>query len=261
MRLSPPKRFSISKEGNRPEECEDGSRIVYPAGIDAFKKARIALSDGASESAFADVWAKILTEAFAVGPFDITGPTCQGGVTAQSALENWLEPCQRKWDNAVPWSRLPWHGEAKARAGALATLLVVTIAPNGPRSLSWQAAAVGDSCLFVVRNDGLLVSFPLEDATQFNNTPELICSNPANNRGLGKQIRWSWGECAAGDLFILASDALACWILERSATGEKPWQTLLALDSPARWDEWVRAQRHEHTMKNDDTTLIIVKVT
>ena len=37
----------------------------------------------------------------------------------------------------------------------------------------------------------------------------------------------------------------------------KPWQTLLSLDSPQRWGDWVRAQG---AMRNDDTTLIPLQV-
>ena len=254
MPLSPPKRFSTPKAGNRAEECEDYAQIVYPAGKDGLNTARIALADGASESAFARSWAQILTEAFVRRPIDLTGPT-------ESTLESWLAPGQQEWDRKVPWDRIPWHGEAKARAGALATLLVLSIEPRRSGRPSWRAVAVGDSCLFVVRDNELLLSFPLEDPAAFNNTPDLICSNPANNRGLGEQVRRHQGECVAGDLFILASDALACWILERTAAGGKPWEMFLALDSNESWDDWVKAQRSEHTIKNDDTTLIIVKVT
>ena len=254
MPLSPPRRFSTPKAGNRADECEDDSRVVYPASKYGLNSARIALSDGASESAFAKPWAQILTEAFVRRPFDLSNPT-------QCALESWLAPGQQEWDKKVPWDRIPWHGEAKARAGALATLLALSIEPNRQGRPSWQAVAVGDSCLFIVRGDALLLSFPLEDPAAFNNTPALICANPANNRGLGEQVRRSQGECAEGDLFIMASDALACWILERAAAGEKPWKTLWAVDSPGSWDDWVQTQRHERSMKNDDTTLIIVKVT
>ena len=45
------------------------------------------------------------------------------------------------------------------------------------------------------------------------------------------------GECAAGDFLILASDALACWFLNRNADGEKPWETLFTLDQ-AGWSDW-----------------------
>ena len=63
----------------------------------------------------------------------------------------------------------------------------------------------------------------------------------------------------AGDLFILASDALACWILARNDEGQKPWETLLALDSVG-WAAWVEEQRSAGAMRNDDTTLVTISV-
>lgn len=253
MPLSPPKRFSTPKAGNRAEECEDDSRVVYPAGKYGLNTARIAVSDGASESAFAKSWAEILTEAFVRKPPDLSD-------LSGSTLEEWLTPSQQEWDKKVPWDRIPWHGEAKARAGALATLLGLTVGPDKSGHMFWQAIAVGDSCLFVIRNDELVVSFPLEDAAQFNNTPGLICSNPANNRELFEQVRLGEGKFEAGDLFIIASDALACWILECSKSENRPWDTLRDLGSKESWLGWVQAHRRDRSLKNDDTTLIIVEV-
>ena len=40
MPLSPPKRFSTPKAGNRAEECEDDSRVVYPAGQYGLEKSQ-----------------------------------------------------------------------------------------------------------------------------------------------------------------------------------------------------------------------------
>ena len=212
------------------------------------------VADGASESAFAREWANILTNAFVDRPLDLC---CLTGDT----LGTWLLPAQGEWHSAIPWDRLPWHGEAKARAGAFATLLglIIGSAPDDPQCLSWQALAVGDSCLFVIRDDRLWLSFPLEDAAEFDNSPALVCSNPANAGGLWESVRLSSGECASGDLLVLATDALACWFLARYAAGEKPWETLLALDSSG-WDAWVGEQRRGRFMRNDDTTLVIIEV-
>ena len=256
MILQPPKKLWSAKAGNRPEECEDASRVVYPHRIGASGRrlARAAVSDGASESAFAGEWAHALTDAFAARPPDLSGLT-------EESFTAWLSPAQDDWHSGVPWDRLPWHGEAKAKAGAFATLLGLTVhaAPNDARRLSWRAAAVGDSCLFIVRDDRLRLSFPLEDAAEFDNNPALLCSNPANAGKLGEELRLHSGQCAAGDVFILATDALACWFLARHAAGEKPWETLLALDS-SEWDDWVERQRQAGTMRNDDTTLVAIKV-
>ena len=257
MPLKPPKTWRLSKEGNRPEECEDAFRVVYPSRTGPGTGAEIAratVCDGASESAFAREWAEILANAFVDRPLDLSGLT-------EDSMKTWLKRSQEEWHGGIPWDRIPWHGEAKARAGAFATLLGLTIQadPETPRQLSWQAVAVGDSCLFVVRNDRLLLSFPLEDAGQFDNNPALVCSNPANSQRLWEEVRLESGECAPGDRFILASDALAAWFLASYSAGEKPWETLLKLDASER-DGWVEEKRRERSMRNDDTTLLIIDV-
>ena len=257
MGLRPARRFQTAKAGNRPDECEDADLTMYPyaGGSYGGGPARIALSDGASESAFARQWAQILSRDFVRRPLDLSsldGP----------ALAGWLEPCEREWSRAVPWERIPWHGEAKTRAGAVATLLGLTVdlTPGPYGTFPWQAVAVGDCCLFVVRDDALAVSFPLEDSGQFNNTPSLVCSNPANNGGLWSRVHQLQGEFRPGDLILLASDALACWILQERESGGRPWEALLSLDSESQWSGWVETQRSQRTMRNDDTTLIAVAV-
>ena len=254
--LQPPRRFWLPKAGNRPDEYEDASRTVYPQrmGDSGRRRVRAAVSDGASDSAFSREWANVLTDAFVDRPLDLCGLT-------EDSLYEWLASAQEEWNADVPWDRIPWHGEAKTRIGAFATLIGLTIgaAPDNSQRLFWHAVAVGDSCLFIVRNDQLWLSFPLEDAAQFDNSPELVCSNPANAGELWEAVRRRRGKCASGDWIILASDALAAWFLTRNAAGEKPWNTLLALNSSG-WDTWVQEQRREGLIRNDDTTLVIIKV-
>ena len=256
MDLQPPQKLQSPKSGNRPDECEDDCRVVYPLrlGYEGKNTARIALADGASESAFARDWAQILAKDFVERPLNLSD-------LAPDCLEQWLAPCQEKWNRAVPWERIPWHGEAKSRYGALATLLALTIArrSGNPSRLNWQAIAVGDSCLFLIRQDELILSFPLDAAAQFNNTPALLCGNPANNGLVWDSVQQTGGTCQAGDIFILASDALSGWLLAQYAAGERSWQTLLALTS-TRWEPWVQEQRQARLMRNDDTTLVIVRV-
>ena len=256
MALRPPIRFWLSKAGNSPDEYEDASLVVYPQwiGVSGRRTARAAVSDGASESAFAREWANVLTDAFVSRPPDI-------GDLTKDSLYDWLAPAQEAWHVDVPWDRIPWHGETKARAGAFATLLGLTAgaSPGNSQRLRWQAVAVGDSCLFLVRGGRLLLSFPLEDAAEFDNNPALVCSSPDNMGDLWENVRQDSGECVAGDSFILASDALACWFLARNDAGEKPWETLLALDSSG-WSAWVEEQRRAGLIRNDDMTLVIIRV-
>ncbi len=256
MPLRPPTKFWLPKAGNRSDEYEDASRVVYPQRIGASGRglARVAVTDGASESAFAREWANVLTDAFVSRAPDLNG-------LSPDSLSEWLEPAQEEWHDQVPWDRIPWHGEAKARAGAFATLLGLTIGAKSPRSgvLSWQALAIGDCCLFVVRDDYLQISFPLETHAEFDNNPALVCSNPTSIEGLWEEVRQDGGECVAGDLIIVATDAIACWFLAKYHAGEKPWETLAELKSSG-WDEWVAVQRREGLMRNDDTTVVIIEV-
>ena len=98
----------------------------------------------------------------------------------------------------------------------------------------------------------------MDESSQFNNTPGLICSNSANNNGLWEQVRQLRGEIRTGDVVILASDALAAWLLQECESHGRPWETLLSMDAD-EWEGWVQAQRAERSMRNDDTTLIIIK--
>ncbi len=251
MAMLKTRRLETAKAGNRPEECEDASGIRFSES----GPARVAVSDGASESAFARDWARILARAFVSRPMPLDG-------LDGASFNEWLVPCEEEWNGVVPWGRIPWHGQAKTRTGAMATLLGLTFDPaSSPEGgHRWEAVAIGDCCMFVVRDDALSLSFPLIESGQLNNNPPLICSNPANNAGIGERVHRMQGDCLPGDLVLLTSDALAGWFLREHEAGEKPWRTLMSLDSYEAWRAWVDEQRNGRTMRNDDTTLVSVEV-
>ncbi len=245
--------FQIHKAGNHEDEYED----AWQVGPSCSRPARIALCDGASESAFARNWAQILSDAFVNRSLYLP-------ILDEQALAKWLEPCQTEWSDEVPWENLPWHGEAKTRAGAMATLLGMeldwTSDPSGAL-VSWQAVAVGDSCLFIVRDDALAFSFPVKESSEFNTTPSLICSVKARNGQLWKRVHQEKGKCFPGDMILLASDGISCWFLKEHEDGRKPWDVLLSLyDNPTQWNGWIEDLRSDKAMRNDDTTLIVLKV-
>lgn len=239
------------KTGERLDDCEDFAQVAIPYGDGI---TRIAVCDGATESAFAKEWARILTQNFVRRPLSI--PSMDG-----PSFSKWLEPCSNQWDGIVPWERIPWHGRAKTRAGAFATLLGMTIGQirDNPGMYSWNAIAIGDTCLFIVRDQTLLISFPLGNSNEFNNSPILVSSNQDSNVGIWPRVQRQWGKCQPGDWIIVASDALARWILEAVESGGNPWETLAPLNSRT-WEGWVQCRRDERVMHNDDTTLISLTV-
>ena len=258
--LLPPQRFITPKPGNPPGECEDQSRVAYPynpldSSLGGVNLARLAVCDGASESAFAQLWAATLAQQFVARPPDLARLDYRG-------LTQWLAPAQQQWYERVPWERVKWHGKAKAERGAFATLLGLqfSVVPGRSSGLFWQAVAVGDSCLFLIRDDRLALSFPMAGAAEFGNTPPLVGSVVAANSGLPRQLPKVSGQCAPGDIFLLATDALSEWLLREYGLGREPWRELLPLRTPAEWDEWLAAKRSARQIKHDDTTLLIIQV-
>src|SRR5262245_52099325 len=224
--------FGVPKRGNLASEYEDAHRAAPDQG-------RFAIADGASESWYAGVWARLIVDEYVVNP-----------VTPAEQWEAWLPPVQERWLRAISGRPVPWYGEDKVREGAFATFLGVDIGIAGcddhPR---WEAVAVGDSCLFVVRDGQLQEAFPIKQSADFGNEPCLLGSRapPGDVRDHRKESR-AGGEWRPGDRIWLMTDALAHWFLRRTEGGSRPWEAvgdLLAMtpagDAFARWVENLRA--------------------
>ena len=129
-------------------------------------------------------------------------------------IHDWLKPAQQAWHQSVQWDTVPWHGIDKARQGAVATFLGITIQPNDDHTLTIQSIAVGDCELFVIDpDDQVTFNFPLVEASKFNNRPDLICSHPKNNVNLDQQVKRATISILPHDRVILTTDALAEWML------------------------------------------------
>jgi hypothetical protein len=250
----------MPKRGNSTEEYEDAF---------AHSGRTVAVADGASESSYCEIWAQSLVRSFveASPDFPKLGPP---------GLEAWLEPLQSEWSNRIPWDRLPWYAEEKARNGAYAAFLGLRFADgiepakkagfwsrwfgraksNGPR---WQAVAVGDCCLFQARGGELVKAFPLTLAEQFTSRPLLLSSRVDQNRMAWSTLQTTDGEFREGDLFIVATDALAQWILTPDREGKPRWSRLAALRDEAEFARFVEERRGAGELRNDDTTLVVCK--
>ena len=122
--------FRVPKRGHDLAECQDACAI----GV-----GRVAVADGAAESANAGLWARMLVEEFVAVREELAWPGWIAGVQSRFA------DAVRRPTDAEP---LPWYLEGRYDQGAFATFLGLSF---GARS--WQAVAVGDSCLFQVRDD------------------------------------------------------------------------------------------------------------
>jgi hypothetical protein len=230
--------FRVAKAGHAGEECEDAADFDLQRG-------RFAIADGASESAFAGLWARLLVRAFVAAP---AGPDRWA----------WLPAARLRWAAEVSVKPLAWFTQNKVGQGDFATFLGLTVGTSDGRGPPpWQACAVGDSCLFHVREGRLRHAFPLGRSEQFGNSPCLVGSHDAPLRSIGERQ----GHCWEGDQLWLMTDALARWFLREVEAGRRPWAELAALRLDSRpepaafaaWVEWLRVRRN---LGNDDVTLL-----
>jgi hypothetical protein len=74
-------------------------------------------------------------------------------------------------------------------------------------------------------------------------------------------LKISSGTLQVGDTLYFATDALAAWLVGRSAIdGGQCWQDLAALQHPAEFQRFVAIERNSRRMKNDDITLLRVQI-
>ena len=223
--------FVVQKAGHSFTECEDIWGYVQKE-----EGAAIALADGATESSFAQEWAGLLVNNFVQD------------LPIECELIPWLKGLQKQWLLWLSAQELPWFAKRKAATGAFATFISLWLSKQ-----NWRVTAVGDSCLFVVRDRQLITSFPQKSSRDFNNSPALIGTHL---RPELLQILTMQGDLQIGDRFYLTTDAIACWILRQIEANQNPWVKLEQISSQDLWVDWVNQLRDRREIANDDTTLL-----
>ena len=266
------------KSGSSEQECEDAAYSWQSdeAGVDSAGRTvaslYAAVSDGASGSLLARDWATLLV-ADAVESMRLAGDWWEELATFVRDL---MERSALHWDafltryqaeRAAQGRPITWYEQPGLEKGAFATVLGAeiraTVLEDGTTRWFWYAFALGDSCLFQLRDGRLLDSFPLCAVEEFGITPQLLGSRNHDVRLVAERMRVAHGELLPGDELLLTTDALAAWMLSRKARGEA--EQASALPAFAAFDQrdfadWVDDQRARARMRNDDVTLVRARV-
>lgn len=147
----------------------------------------------------------------------------------------------------------------KARKGACATFLGIQINYNNK---TFYCLWIGDSCIFQIRAKKIIKALP--NIKNFTNHPELLKSIMTRDEILFKsqnQNKWEYG-----DVFLLATDALAEWVVRNE--GNEHWNKFLSYfvekeSSDVTYDffyKWVVNKRLKKMIEDDDTTCCILRV-
>lgn len=242
--------FSLPKIG----ELERNIQDRYENSPDC---SLVALADGASTSLYPQKWAEILVKSFchnvAENPIE----------SIRRSHEEWLQPSQEIWrqyylTKLQSPNRKWWQGGSEIKNRGSATFLGLRLQNLEHFAKSqWQAVAVGDTCLFKLeRETSNLFAFPLTAAREFKGTALCFESLP-EYASFPPQFITGWYEC--GDIFLLATDALAQWLLaDYEAQGEE-WKKMFQFENRADFAISIDKLRQQKLIKNDDTTLVLVR--
>jgi len=227
--------LAVPKGGASTDEYEDAAAVREEAW-----PVRAAVADGATESAFARPWAETLA-----------GGLCTIEITPDALLDT-LPDWRSSWTEAHAdrMVELPWYGAAKTREGAFATLLGLELRREG----HWRAISVGDGLLVHLRDDAVRRTWPYASPEDFTNRPALLASRHGHPSPDADDCRAVTGTWTKDDTFLLATDAVAAWLLR---TGPEKAQTWTADD----FREAVDSARAEGSLRNDDSTLLMLTPT
>lgn len=247
------------REVDKPRDYEDASAHSEKAG-------RAVIADGVSTAIFSRTWARLLTR---------TAVTSTPDTTDSAAMAAWLEPLQREWKREIGYDAIArdWIRGPKVRSvGGQATFLVVEIEPMhdgaGPgipgEEYKLVVHALGDCCLFVVRDGEKVLSFPMTDAEGYAAGPHAL-SSIAKNVPYAERFLHLEDRCRAGDLLVACTDAIGLWAMQEYEAGKAvDWMRYWQDD--AAWQADIVALRARgpndpgNRMRVDDCTLLLMQV-
>ena len=238
--------FIIHKEAESLDDCQD-------ACAQNDEKGRYAIADGVTRSFFPKEWATLLVEDFCKS-INLS--------SAKTDWQGWMVPIQQKWyervEEKVSERNLFFLTNSfNSQESAVSTFIGIEFNKDND---TWEAMIVGDSCLFH-KSDSGFKSYLIENSADFTNYPEVFASFAKDNHSEPKFIR---GNANPGDTFILATDALAKWILEHKEIEklDAALDRLKAMETDEKFYQFVHEARHDEAicLVNDDVTLVLISV-
>jgi len=247
--------LTVAKDADYPDENQDASSFDNVTG-------RAAIADGVSSGAFSKLWAQTISQQFVTSGIDFD----------KTEFPEWLNEAREMWAAGIDWDKLNYFQKKKLKQtnGGYTTLFWIEIkqAQNDSEtdttsesepSFQLQYFSVGDCNCFHVRNGKLIDYFTWTDPEDFGSRPASLGST---DLGHDNEVQIKTGErtCLADDCIILATDALAEYLVKEIVddTGFD-WTSFQKFTEP-EFKEWVTQLRLSHQIERDDTTTVLIHV-
>jgi serine/threonine protein phosphatase PrpC len=233
------------KENESITDCQDYFQINKDANC-------FAIADGASQSFYPSIWAKLLVDNF-----------CQNPDIDRENWKDWLKPIQEKWlldieervEKAKAENKPTWvesYNGLNARRSATSTFIGLQFTKDRVK-----VSIIGDSCLFILNKKQLEKAYLLESSIDFNDRPEYLASYDKDNHFEPKVF---YRDLQDDIYLILATDALSEYIFKGEEHKESIFPAILNISEEQHFQDFVESARNRDSikMKNDDVALIVL---
>lgn len=260
--------FMLPKEGEPLVECQDryalnGEQRCY------------AVADGVGGSFVSGPWARMLAQGF-VEHGGIFGEKEDFFYWLETCGQEWLRWMQQRWAPTMNTLRMlngdsPGDWSEDISQGAQSTLIGCTflrsVEPNGQQSMHAHVFAVGDGEFLLFRPNpsggwGLVIGFPFLNPNEFDSRPDTLVSLPRADL-----IERSWQQHKTirvpvfpNDVVVLATDALAKWLLQQVQLNTGACNRLLALADVSAFEAFIRHAVPHGQIDDDDLTMLILPI-
>lgn len=250
--ITEPRSFIIPKEGYDSRKCADKAASHEQLG-------RYAVADGVSRSFLPARWAEILVTRFVGQQRDFENPP---------EFMNWLLACSNEWK---AWAE-QWIQETKQRGlnedwdsrlqeGAQATFVGCSLIKRNGNTIA-RVFAVGDANFFlfhpVIPGEWECYPFPLQKPEDFSSLTDTLWTPLKRIQHAAELLKVQEFPIQPGDCIVLATDALARWIL--TPVGQSCWNEVLHITAFSAFWELVQRERQRSTMEVDDTTMLVIPI-
>lgn len=228
----------VPKDSSFPDAIED-ALLIGDRGI-------IAVSDGASESFDSKTWAHLLTTKF---------------VHLPALSPKWLADAISDYFDRFDLSQMSWSKQSAFERGSFASLLGIE---QNAEDDTVDVLAVGDSIAVLLDGDVFITSFPYKHAEEFQQRPELFCTNASFNGFFSSPDFFSrhsktWSlKRRTSPVILCMTDALGEWALRNEQEGHPVWQEMTGLERVSELEALVLRERQTRNMRIDDVTLVIL---
>ena len=239
------KSFITHKRGETDEDIQDSISIDLERG-------RFAVSDGVTNSFLPDILSRLLTRSYVAAANNDAFPSLSFPEQFKEERDRYMNSLDDEKQMLMEMVEEEFHVAGATFAG-------LTVNDN---VFSWQV--LGDSCLFIVPEDGRLrcfCSMPVRISPEwlldvdFDNHPSQIHSD-------GKVYgEWTKGKrTITSGWIVLATDAVSAWFVDQHTEGNNPITQLWALNDNDEFEQFVENEYRAGRLKSDDESVVILNI-